>query len=129
MTYYPTLAEDLIRAKEIIATGKPRDGAALYGKDIHAAYKLLESFVETIEKLLPEVKDGSSKLKNLAILMSACDRCGNTSLDRDDEPVILCQDCDAQYRDLKAQIEWLRTHELNCPHCGERSPVGLEYIK
>jgi len=68
MTYYPTLAEDLARAKEILKEGKvhegdlefggfpyvkdaPIVGATIYGKDIYAAYKLLESFVEQVERL------------------------------------------------------------------------------
>lgn len=76
MTYYPTLEEDLARAKAILKEGRPRledfeeidpqlrqenlrvrlleAGGHIYGKDIYAAYKLLESFVEQIEKLAPE---------------------------------------------------------------------------
>jgi hypothetical protein len=71
MTYYPTLAEDLQRAKEILEAGKPSveelsdlnrfeepvrsqlidNFGTIYGKDICAAYKLLESFVAEIERL------------------------------------------------------------------------------
>jgi hypothetical protein len=64
MTYYPTLDEDLARAKEILAKGKADDGSitvaghllrgssgTIYGGDIYAAYKLLESFVVEIERL------------------------------------------------------------------------------
>jgi hypothetical protein len=47
MTYYPTLAEDLQRAKEIL----DRTEGALFGADTYAVYKLLESFVEAIEQL------------------------------------------------------------------------------
>lgn len=68
MTYYDTLDEDLKRAKAILAKGKtPKDmweamdsevqrwsaehgGGTIYGADTYAAYKLLESFVEYIEK-------------------------------------------------------------------------------
>lgn len=71
MTYYPTIEEDLARAKEILAEGKSAleqvldgivlpdgvtraqllqlQGGTIYGKDTYAAYKLLESFVEFIE--------------------------------------------------------------------------------
>jgi len=74
MTYYPTLEEDLARAKEILARGKatldtqlqelipkidPESrevfqqtlGGTIYGSDTYAAYRLLESFVEEIERL------------------------------------------------------------------------------
>ena len=71
MTYYPTLDEDLKRAKEILARGKglPNDlpdhdrrqthfeGAMIYGGDIYAAYKLLESFVETIEAMRASARE------------------------------------------------------------------------
>lgn len=68
MTYYPTLREDIERAKEILAKGKapllvqvarhrhdavehdPSGlGYTIYGADIYAAYKLLESFVKAVE--------------------------------------------------------------------------------
>lgn len=69
MTYYPTLDEDLACAKEILHRGKafvpPRiieeigpelsqrlteiAGGTIYGADIFAAYKLLESFVAEID--------------------------------------------------------------------------------
>lgn len=63
MPYYPTLAEDVARAKEILAKGQPSTwekaqftpevvealrqvgGGTIYGADVYAAYKLLESFV------------------------------------------------------------------------------------
>ena len=74
MTYYPTIEEDLVRAKEILARGKatldtqllelipkidPESrevfqqtlGGTIYGSDTYAAYRLLESFVEEIERL------------------------------------------------------------------------------
>jgi hypothetical protein len=61
LTYYPTLAEDLRRAKEILEEGKAEPsnlpmpdhinfGGTIFGKDTYAAYKLLESFVEQIER-------------------------------------------------------------------------------
>src|SRR5215510_12535626 len=49
MTYYPTLDEDLARAKVILAEGTDGDESIYRGKNIHAAYKLLESFVAEIE--------------------------------------------------------------------------------
>lgn len=60
--YYPTIDEDLARAKEILARGsvhyaeqdqRPAVPGAIYGGDNYAAYKLLESFVEHIESRLP----------------------------------------------------------------------------
>lgn len=66
MSYYDTLEEDLERAKTILKEGKApepdpnsplydfmrrADGCGtIYGKDIYAAYKILESFVDKIEK-------------------------------------------------------------------------------
>jgi hypothetical protein len=67
MPYYETIEEDLARAKEILAKGRPRpedvaympewarslafEGGTIYGADIYAAYKLLESFVAEIEAM------------------------------------------------------------------------------
>lgn len=72
MTYYPTIEEDVARAKEILAEGRSAleqvldsvvlpdgvtreqllklQGGTIYGKDIYAAYQLLQSFVEFIEQ-------------------------------------------------------------------------------
>lgn len=64
MSYYNTLTEDIERAKVILDKGRvtttldvrgTSDGrvnletGTIYGADIYAAYKLLESFVEAIE--------------------------------------------------------------------------------
>ncbi len=73
MPYYPTIDEDLKHAKEILERGKPDPekmknifpheelrarvlgiGGTIYGEDIYPAYKLLESFVEEIERLRTE---------------------------------------------------------------------------
>jgi hypothetical protein len=66
MSYYPTIEEDLQRAKEILAKGRAEipklegiegpltirlSGGTIDGADIYAAYKLLESFVTEIERL------------------------------------------------------------------------------
>lgn len=78
MSYYPTLREDVARAREILREGKAHApgcpaiaddesdevladyqhcvcsgvaGGTIFGKDIYAAYKLLESFVEVIETM------------------------------------------------------------------------------
>jgi hypothetical protein len=72
MPYYPTIAEDLARAKRILADGKPQEadladfdglppqvkqclaaGGTIFGADIYAAYKLLESLVAEVERLHP----------------------------------------------------------------------------
>jgi hypothetical protein len=64
MPYYDTIEEDLARAKEILEKGKadiPEGvapeifgvhamGGTIYGADTFAAYKLLESFVEEVER-------------------------------------------------------------------------------
>jgi hypothetical protein len=71
VSYYPTLAEDVARAKAILAEGLPRldevadlpeelralalNQGTIYGKDTYAAYKLLESFVAAIEAVGPKV--------------------------------------------------------------------------
>lgn len=70
MPYYDTIEEDLRRARDILAQGKPSPddfehfdslppvlqqavlaGGRIVGGDNYAAYKLLESFVEEIERL------------------------------------------------------------------------------
>lgn len=67
MSYYPTLDEDLKRAREILERGKAERsdplihdyvdlGGTIYGADTYAAYKLLESFVAAIDTLREEVK-------------------------------------------------------------------------
>lgn len=76
MSYYPTIEEDLQRAKEILAKGDARReivrdfpnlndtdlqnltrlaGGMINGADTYAAYKLLESFVAIIEGITPGV--------------------------------------------------------------------------
>jgi hypothetical protein len=68
MTYYPTLQEDLDRAKLLLEKGAPEPmqgipgvplhltGGTIYAGDTFAAYKLLESFVQEIERMLQERK-------------------------------------------------------------------------
>lgn len=63
MPYYPTIEEDLARAKAILERGKaepldpplawrtPIEGGTIYVGDTYDAYKLLESFVVEIERL------------------------------------------------------------------------------
>jgi hypothetical protein len=71
VTYYPTIEEDLKRAREILERGKTEqdsmvrrgfspatadalqkiNGGTIWGSDSYAAYKLLESFVAEIERL------------------------------------------------------------------------------
>lgn len=48
MSYYPTLAQDITRAREIIASTLP-------AADIFAATKILESFIEAIEAVGTDV--------------------------------------------------------------------------
>lgn len=62
MSYYSTIDEDLACAKEILAkTWEERPGLVnplpmIWGADIYAAYKLLESFVAEIERLRADRK-------------------------------------------------------------------------
>lgn len=55
MPYYDTIEEDLARAKAILAKGEAAHGrdvaGTIYGGDIYAASKLLESFVTEIERV------------------------------------------------------------------------------
>ena len=64
MTYYPTLAEDIKRAKEILERGREQsvfateiyahlEDGGITGGDNYAAFKLLESFVQELERVLP----------------------------------------------------------------------------
>lgn len=89
MTYYPTLDEDLARAKEILAKGKAEadnedlpeavrawlasqhGGGTIYGADIYAAYMLLKSFVAEIERLR-DLPDPLSGLRHAKYLNPAC---------------------------------------------------------
>jgi hypothetical protein len=75
MPYYDTLDEDLARAKEILAKGRPKSedfpyadpadraaavaqaGGHIFGMDMFAAYKLLESFVAEIARLQHALND------------------------------------------------------------------------
>lgn len=98
MPYYPTLAEDVARAKEILAKGKadalppnvkrcrhckqlttgtigkppcdhdiyPEVSGTIYGADIYAAYRLLQSFVEAIEAVDPKVCEVALRCERLA---------------------------------------------------------------
>ena len=89
MTYYPTLAEDIARAKAIIDAGKPRleqlqadvpdiqrltlltSGGAILGADLYAAYQLLESFVEVIETIGVDVCRTALRAKALRLRAEA----------------------------------------------------------
>lgn len=67
MSYYPTIEEDIARAKQILEKGRPAHeevaylpepmrvsalaGGTIYGADNYAAYKLLESFVARVQEL------------------------------------------------------------------------------
>lgn len=71
MPYYSTIEEDLTRAKQILEKGRAthdmieslpeparpaaRVGGTIFGADVYASYKLLESFVAAIEAVGPKV--------------------------------------------------------------------------
>jgi hypothetical protein len=59
MSYYDTIDEDLARAREILTRGFDGTLTAsghIYGADTYAAYKLLESFVQEVERLTRVLK-------------------------------------------------------------------------
>lgn len=82
MSYYPTLAEDVARAKAILAKGRAdsdpdlppavrgwlmdHGGGTIYGADIYAAYRLLQSFVEAIECVGPKVCELAMRHQRMA---------------------------------------------------------------
>ena len=92
MPYYPTLEEDVARAKEILAKGQPSTwekanftpdvvealrqvgGGTIYGGDVYAAYKLLESFVQAIEQLQAQTQQ--QLLNNVALRAELAQFCG-----------------------------------------------------
>lgn len=96
MTYYESIAEDLKRAKEILERGKVGidgedavflspalqermkqvTGGTIYGADIYAAYKLLESFVMEIERLHLEMFINRSDVLLAHTAKEACHACG-----------------------------------------------------
>lgn len=64
MPYYDTIAEDLARAKAILARlAKPEHTPPTWvvGMDVRAAYKLLESFIAEIERLQPRLADAERR--------------------------------------------------------------------
>jgi len=82
MPYYPTLDEDVARAKQILAEGRATadtldgitapviltlSGGTIYGKDVYAAYRLLASFVEVIEAMDPKVIKTVMRAQRLSV--------------------------------------------------------------
>ena len=75
MTYYPTLDEDLARAKEILASAHEaltdedgrlvNDLPMILASDNYAAYKLLESFVQHIEYCHQQVEACHNHIEEL----------------------------------------------------------------
>jgi hypothetical protein len=113
MPYYDTIDEDLARAKEILADGvadaqqfewmAQLSGGTIYGKDIYAAYKLLESFVAEIERLRgADVQAAVTE----ALKTIRCD-CGALA--------VQCASC--------AVADWQAAHP-DCPTCCP--PIGAE---
>lgn len=80
MPYYPTIDQDLARAREILERGKPDEpeleaklaaaheagnSGTIYGADTHAAYMLLKSFVEHIAYLHEQQDTGERHVMRL----------------------------------------------------------------
>lgn len=131
MTYYDTLAEDLRRVREILAEGRMADeefeqlyagwpdelrehvreffsGGTIYGKDIYAAYKLLESLANEVELLQQQVRNiqnartvfGDVKGRDLDLILGpnnetsiTCPTCKRTSYNRNDVRHRYCGFC------------------------------------
>lgn len=104
MSYYDSIEQDLERAKTILTEGKLRrdeleivpaqlveqmiaQSGTIYGKDTHAAYKLLESFVaeiETMRRILAESEQARREqfhklrvIREMADLATGIDRSNN----------------------------------------------------
>lgn len=106
MSYYDSIEEDLKRAKEILEKGKAKidfatdfpfvtqadresvvatAGGTIFGADIYAAYKLLESFVEEIERLeRDQVKpDVGVFCAHCEHVIETCPKCGKVEWRKD----------------------------------------------
>lgn len=92
VSYYPTITEDIARAKQILAKGRnelvpglaeaereldPRvdvehlrtlAGGTIFGADIYPAYKLLESLVTEVERLRASVVQAELQAEALTLL-------------------------------------------------------------
>lgn len=140
MSYYPTLAEDLARAKQILAEGAAANeleglnvptiislsGGTIYGKDIYAAYKLLESFVEAIEQLqatldatvqqhMRESRERDDRIAHLQALVAAVGEKVCELALRQQQP--MRPEYDLDYREARPN----RYASITCPRCGKTS--------
>ena len=127
MSYYRTLREDVERAKEILERGKGDPagllahfpdaetrqrvqeliGGTIYGADIYAAYKLLESFVEVITTMDVKVCETAMRARKRGEELAAaeaaaqasghphitCPKCGMTSYNANDIRERYCGNC------------------------------------
>ena len=117
MTYYDTIEEDLKRAKDILERGKAEPpglsmpehvsfGGTIYGADIYAAYKLLESFVERIERREADIADQMFRLIAL----------GQSNIQLGDDLSKAKSALDEQQKEmarLQRQVEFQRTSMSN----------------
>ena len=112
MPYYPTLRQDVARAKQILAEGRASaetldgidapviismEGGTIFGKDIYAAYKLLESFVEVIETMDVKVCELAMRARKRGEELTresiTCPRCAMTSYNANDIRERYCGNC------------------------------------
>lgn len=86
MTYYDTIEDDLKRAKQILEKGRATHdminalpeaaqpaaqmGGTIFGADVYAAYMLLDSFVQEIERLRAGLLKLEARIQELATLAS-----------------------------------------------------------
>lgn len=153
MPYYPTIDEDLARAKAILTEGRvdaellqqphvdaesdvylqirAHAGGAIYGKDIYAAYKLLESFVEEIERLRSNVNSlttaerrAQQKLEHRTLTLGAAEQRAAQARQR------VC-DCGAALTSCAscAVADWQAAHPdcvTCCPRGGSAQELRLD---
>jgi len=150
MSFYPTLREDVQRAKEILERGKASFneqlaehltdpigaeldagtidtikraiGGTIYGADTYAAYKLLESFVEVIETMNVKVCELAMRARRMgeAERVAEMNRLGHT-------PGCTCIIVNGEYR--STVVGGCPVHpragaappSITCPRCGMTS--------
>jgi hypothetical protein len=126
--YYDTIEEDLKAAKEILAEGSSAldgtltingheirtSGGTIFGKDIYAAYKLLESFIAEIERLQLPVKFLHEVAVALTVHIRRAPTCLNFRPDHNGE----CLECD----------DWWDEHDPAGTYCSQAGEsMSLEF--
>jgi hypothetical protein len=132
MPYYDTIEEDLARAKAILAEGRseqllnPMDrecsptvvNCTIYGKDIYAAYKLLESFVQEIERLRRPTTSWQQLIQRLR---GGCEYDPETKMCSETRwrAADVIEGLLREVRDLREERDKILREASLCPHTGE----------